>query len=98
MAITNVGEIGDTDVTMRIPMQDFGNEGVLTGAEAGTAARAAIERAIEQLSDDQPVVLDFSGVRAVSVPFVDASVGQLLGGRAAGYYDTHPMVVYDASF
>jgi hypothetical protein len=44
--------------------------------------------------DDQPVVLDFTDVRAVSVPFIDASLGRLLSGRAAGYYETHSMVIY----
>ena len=33
-------------------------------------------------------------MRAVSVPFIDASLGRLLSSRAAGYYDTHPIVIY----
>jgi hypothetical protein len=98
MAITNSREIGDTGVGVKIGMEKFGDDGVLSGAERGTQASAAIERAIEQLRDDQPVVLDFSGVRAVSVPFVDASIGRLLSGRVAGYYDANPMVIYGANF
>ena len=97
MGITNVGENGHTVGVVKIEMEQFGTDAVLTGADAGARARAAIERAIEQLVDDQPVFLDFSKVRAVSVPFVDASIGRLLGGRAAGYYDTHPIVIYCAS-
>lgn len=97
MEITNVGENGHTVGVVKIEMDQFGKDAVLIGADAGARARAAIERSIEQLVDDQPVFLDFSNVLAVSVPFVDASIGRLLGGRAAGYYDTHPIVIYRAS-
>lgn len=79
-------------------MRDFADDGVLSGADSGVEARTAIERAIDHLRDDQPVVLDFAGVRAVSVPFIDASIGRLLSGRAAGYYETHPFVLLDANF
>jgi hypothetical protein len=97
MAITNSGENGDSVVTMKVDMVQFGRDAVLTGADAGTEARAAIERSILQLRDDQPVFLDFSEVRAVSVPFVDAAIGRLLSGRVAGYYESHPIVVYGAN-
>jgi hypothetical protein len=97
MAITNSGENGDSVVTMKVDMVQFGRDAVLTGAYAGTEARAAIERSILQLRDDQPVFLDFSEVRAVSVPFVDAAIGRLLSGRVAGYYESHPIVVYGAN-
>jgi hypothetical protein len=96
MEITKSGENGDNQIEVQISMDQFGEEGVLTGADSGTRARAAIERSIQRLEDDQAVFLDFSGVRAVSVPFIDASIGRLLSGRVAGYYETHPIVIYRA--
>jgi hypothetical protein len=94
MALTNQRENGDTVKGMHIDMSEFATDGVLSGSDSGTRARASIERAIRGLTDDQPVVLDFADVRAVSVPFIDASLGRLLSGRAAGYYESHPIVVY----
>lgn len=97
MEITNVDENGHTVDVVQIEMDRFGKDAVLIGTDAGAHALAEIERSIKQLVDDQPVSLDFRNVRAVSVPFVDASIGRLLGGRVAGYYDTHPLVIYGAS-
>src|SRR5580692_4007927 len=97
MEITNVGESGHTVGVVKIEMDQFGKDAVLIGADAGARARIEIERSIEKLVDDQAVLLDFRHVLAVSVPFVDASIGRLLGGRVAGYYDTHPIVIYRAS-
>lgn len=96
MEFTNLSENGDTPVGVKIAMDKFGDDGVLTGADAGARARAAIERSIQRLGDDQAVFVDFSGVRAVSVPFIDASIGQLLSGRVAGYYESHPIVIFAA--
>jgi hypothetical protein len=97
MTITNSSENGDTVDAVKIDMARFGEDGVLTGADSGDEARSEIERSIQALVDDQAVFLDFKNVRAVSVPFVDASLGRLLSGRAAGYYETHPMVIYQAN-
>jgi hypothetical protein len=97
MEITTNRESGDTLSYVKVEMAQFGEDAVLTGAASGARARSAIERSIQRLVDDQPVVLDFSGVRAVSVPFVDASLGHLLSGWLAGYYETHPIVVYGAT-
>ena len=77
MEITNLRESGDNEIAVQISMNPFGEDGVLTGAEAGARARATIERSIQRLEDDQAVFLDFTDVRAVSVPFVDASIGRL---------------------
>lgn len=97
MEFTKIDENGDTPDGVKIAMEKFGDDGVLTGADAGARARAAIERSIQRLDDDQAVFVDFSGVRAVSVPFIDASIGRLLSGRVAGYYETHPIVIFAAS-
>jgi hypothetical protein len=96
MEITTNRETGDSLVAVKVDMAQFGDGAVLTGAEAGARASAAIERAIHVLIDDQPVLLDFGAVRAVSVPFIDASLGRLLSGWIAGYYETHPIAVYGA--
>jgi hypothetical protein len=95
--ITNKRENADNGVEVKIEMAKFGEDGILTGASAGEHARSAIERAMQHLVDDQPVFLDFTSVRAVSVPFIDGCLGRLLSGRAAGYYETHPIVVYWAT-
>jgi hypothetical protein len=97
MAITTNRETADNLTCVQIDMASFGCGGVLTGSEAGANARSKIERAIQNLVDDQPVFLDFSKVQAVSVPFIDASLGRLLSGRIAGYYETHPLVVHGAT-
>lgn len=70
---------------------------VLATREAGEAARHSIARAIDGLSAGQPVCLDFGGVDAITVPFADASVGQLLGSHLAGYYEDHPLMVTNAN-
>ncbi len=97
MGITTDRETGDSLVCVKIDMALFGHGGVLTGSEAGVHARSEIERAIQGLIDDQPVFLDFGEVQAVSVPFIDSSLGRLLSGRIAGYYEEHPVVVYGAN-
>jgi hypothetical protein len=97
MEFTKSGENGDTHLNVRVAMKKFGKDGVLTGAETGTRARSAIERSIARLEDDQAVLLDFAGVRAVSVPFIDSSLGQMLSGRVSGYYETHPIVLIGAT-
>ncbi len=97
MVITTSRETSDSVGSVKVDMAQLGQDSVLTGADAGADACSAIERSIQSLLDDQPVVLDFSGVRAVSVPFINASLGRLLSGRAAGFYETHPLVVHGAS-
>lgn len=97
MEITTSRENADSLVGVKIDMAQFGTGAVLTGADAGARAQAQIERLAATLVDDQPVFLDFSAVLAVSVPFVDASLGRLLSGRVAGYYETHPIAVFGAS-
>ncbi|WP_249010496.1 hypothetical protein [Conexibacter sp. DBS9H8] len=97
MEITTSRENADSLLGVKINMAQFGTGAVLTGADAGTGAQAEIERLVATLVDDQPVFLDFSDVLAVSVPFVDASLGRLLSGRVAGYYETHPIAVFGAS-
>lgn len=94
--ITDFSESG-TLIPMHVPMKNFGTDGVLTTREAGARARHEIERHIGTLMPGQPVALDFADVRAVSVPFADEAVGQLLSGWLSGYYEEHPILAFNAS-
>jgi hypothetical protein len=42
-------------------------------------------------------VLDLAGVRAMTVPFTEASIGQLLAGRMTSYYENHPILAVNAN-
>ena len=96
MEITTARETAGNLGGVKVPMAHFGEGGVLTGVSDGEAARTSIERACQQLMDDQVIALDFAGVRAISVPFADASIGRLLSGRSAGYYENHPIAILNA--
>ncbi len=81
---------------MRINMAgEFGL--VLSTRRAGEAARHSIERAIASLNPGQPVCLDFRRVSAITVPFADECVGQLLSSHLSGYYEDHPLLVANAN-
>jgi hypothetical protein len=97
MEITNGREIEGNLQSVKVPMANFADGGVLSGVQEGEAARSSIERTCQQLLDDQVIALDFAGVRAISIPFADASIGRLLSGRTAGYYEDHPIVILNAS-
>jgi hypothetical protein len=78
-------------------MAQYGEGGVLDTRAAGERALADIDRAIATHRADTVIALDFAGVRAITVPFADACLGKLLTGRAAGFYEDHPMVLLDAN-
>ncbi|SRR6266511_23699 len=83
---------------MKHAMAPYGEpEGVLTTRTAGERALADLEKAIAAQQHDTVIAIDFSGVRAISVPFADAFLGRLLTGRVAGYYEDHTIVLIDAS-
>jgi hypothetical protein len=77
-------------------MRDFGRDGVLVTRDAGAQARRDIELRIVGLTPGHPIALDFAGVVAISVPFADEAIGQLLAGWAAGYYDDYPLLAVNA--
>lgn len=70
----------------------------LMGREQGQAARSALERELfGQAVGDEPICIDFAGVRGMSVPFADEFFVPLLSPRVvAGYSDEHPVVVLHA--
>jgi hypothetical protein len=80
---------------MREPLAEHGD--VLDTRSRGEDVRWQIERKIAACSDSEALVLDFAGVRAVTVPFIEASVGQLLAGRMTGYYENHPVLAVNAN-
>ncbi len=74
----------------------YAEDGVLRTAENGGELYSDVVRGLRQQKPGTPVALDFTGIRAVTVPFADHSVGQLLSGWLSGYYDDHPLVIYGA--
>ena len=80
--------------SVHVRMSRYGQ--VLTGREAGAAARFDIERESAQLTPGQPVALDFSDVQAVTVPFAEECLGGLLNGYP-GHHESHPIVAIGAS-
>lgn len=83
---------------MRIPLSDFSDQGVLTTRDAGERARHSIERHIASLrTPNEVVALDFGGIKAISAPFAEQSIGLLLSGKLAGYYEEHPFVILEAN-
>lgn len=81
---------------VRVVMAErFGD--LLAGRAKGAEARQAIEREALALGPTDPVVLDFHGVEAVSVPFAEECIGALLYGHAGGHWDEHPIVAVNAN-
>lgn len=75
------------------------NDGVLLGHNNGVRARFALEEEIRGISardPEAPIGLDFRDVRSVSVPFAEGLLVPLLAGRSAGYYESHPILVFGA--
>lgn len=69
---------------------------VLTGREEAAADRASVEREIASQAEGTAIALDFTGVKAISVPYVDVFIGGLLSGRLAGFYEEHPLLALNA--
>lgn len=93
---------GAESATVPAPMwklalsERYAEDGVLRTAEKGEELYAEVVRGLRHQLPGTPVALDFSEIRAVTVPFADRSVGQLLSGWLSGYYDEHPLVIYGA--
>jgi hypothetical protein len=82
MEITADRETAPRGATRRITMAQFADEGVLRSAGNGASAYQAIRASLAELPEGVAVALDFDGVRAVSVPFADETLCQLLVGRS----------------
>jgi DNA-binding transcriptional ArsR family regulator len=74
----------------------YADQGVLRTAEKGEELYAEVMRGLPKQDPGVPVALDFTGIRAVTVPFADASVCRVLAGWLHGYHDEHPLMIYGA--
>lgn len=96
MAFTTPSEI-DTLDGVRFPMADQTDDDILVGRELGQRARSLLEREMQtHRFTEEPVAIDFGGIRGMTVPFAREFFVPLLGGRLRGYYDEHPVVVMNA--
>ena len=100
MAFMQAGEIS-TLASVRFAMARYMEEGdgpFLMGRALGQSARSDLEREVSaQITGEEPLIIDFAGVKGMSVPFADAFFVPLLSPRVvAGYYDEHPVVVQHA--
>jgi STAS-like domain of unknown function (DUF4325) len=85
----------DTLDLVRVQMKQFGE--VLDTRKGGNKARLSIEQEILSGSLGAAVVLDFRGVRAATVSFIDECIGVLLANHAIGYYGNHPVLALNAN-
>jgi hypothetical protein len=85
-----------TDPLWSVPLIEDAEAGVLRTAEAGQFRYEQVMKGMRKQDPGVPVALDFTNIRAVTVPYVDASIGALLGGWLSGYHDEHPLLVYGA--
>lgn len=77
---------------MRVPLKDHATDGLLTGKE-GAGAWRAVSRELGGPGEGTPVEVDFRGIKAVTVPFVDEFLVPLLGGWATGYHEDLPLLL-----
>jgi hypothetical protein len=98
MAFSNSGET-DTLAGVRFSMAEHAEASrILIGREPGQLARSSLEREIHSHRfTEEPVAIDFDGVRGMTVPFADAFFVPLLSGRLQGYYGEHPVLVINAA-
>jgi hypothetical protein len=90
----NFSESDSLDL-VRVQMKHFGE--VLDTRKGAVKARVSIEKDIQAGSLGAGVVLDFRGVRAATVSYIDECVGVLLAGRATGYYGNLPVLAVNAN-
>lgn len=99
MAFTPIAE-SDTLAAVNFAMATYveSDGPFLMGRSQGQVARSDLERALfAQQVGEEPVCIDFEGVKGMSVPFADEFFVPLLSPRVVvGYYDEHPVVVLNA--
>lgn len=82
---------------MKVSMREYeSSEGVLAGRDAGDRAWRDIEHRLRKVHPDEVVALDFDAINVISVPFADACLGRLLSGKVGGFYEEHPLVLWNA--
>lgn len=96
MAITRESEI-DTLDGVHFPMAAQTDDDFLVGREGGQRARSRLEREMQtHRAAEDPVAIDFAGIRGMTVPFAREFFVPLLSPRLGGYYDEHPVLVVNA--
>jgi hypothetical protein len=94
-AASQFSESDSLHVVVRIQMKQF--DVVLDTRKAATRVRASIEREILAGEPGAAVVLDFRGVRAATVTFIDECIGVLLANHATRYYGNRPILAVNAN-
>jgi hypothetical protein len=94
-AASDFSESASLDLVVRIQMKRFGQ--ILDTRKSATKVRVSIEREILAGEPGAAVVLDFHGVRATTVTFVDECIGVLLANHATRYYGNHPILAVRAN-
>jgi hypothetical protein len=94
-AASQFSESDSLDLVVRIQMKQFG--AILDTRKAAIKVRTSIEREIVAGEPGAAVVLDFRGVRAATVTFVDECIGVLLANHATRYYGNHPILAVKAN-
>lgn len=79
-----------------VPLIEDAEDGVLRTALKGHALYERVMHGMRKQDPGVPVALDFDRIRAITVPYTDASIGALLGGWLSGYHDEHPLLAYRA--
>ncbi|HTY80862.1 MAG TPA: hypothetical protein VMI34_23770 [Candidatus Bathyarchaeia archaeon] len=98
MAFTADAESDTLPRPMKFPLAKFDDEkqGVLTGDE-GRAAWDEISRQLPEPGEGTAVELDFAGVRAITVPFVEEFLVRLLSDWVTGYHEDLPLLLTNAT-
>ncbi len=94
-AASQFSESDSLAVVVRIQMKQFGV--ILDTRKAALKVRTSIEHDILAGEPGAAVVLDFRGVRAATVTFVDECIGVLLANHATRYYGNHPILAIKAN-
>jgi hypothetical protein len=94
-AASQFSESDSLDFVVQIQMKQFG--AILDTRKAATKVRTSIEREILAGEPGAAVVLDFRGVRAATVTFVDECIGVLMANHATRYYGNHPILAIKAN-
>jgi len=94
-AASEFTESDSLDVVVRIQMKQF--DVILDTRRAAIKVRTTIEHEILLGDPGAAVVLDFRGVRAATVTFVDECLGVLLANHATRYYGNHPILAVNAN-
>ena len=94
---TNGAESARVSAPMwRVDLKRYAEDGVLRGSDNGERLYTEVSRGLRKQQPGTPVALDFTGIRAVTVPFIETGIRQLLSGWLTGYHDERPLLIFGA--